>query len=71
MKMFLTCAKCGTGWTVKRWAPVAMRCPKCGSERLSDGVSGVVSGKQRELAAAEQKESARLTRAAQREKART
>ena len=50
MKMFLTCAKCG-------------------SERLSDGVSGVVSGKGRELAAAKQKESARLTRVEQCEKA--
>ena len=69
MKMFLTCAKCGRGWTVVRWAPAVMRCPKCGSERYSDGITGVVSTQERDLAAAEQKESARLTRAEQREKA--
>jgi len=70
MKMFLTCAACGTRWAVLRWATAAMRCPQCGSDRLSDGVSGVVSTKDRELAAASQKESARLKRAERHEKAR-
>ena len=39
MKMFLTCGKCWRGWTVARWSTAAMRCPKCGSESLSDGAS--------------------------------
>jgi len=65
MKMFLTCAKCWNEWTVERWTPTAMRCSKCGSERLADGVSGVVSAREREVAAAEQKESERLTRVEQ------
>ena len=65
MIMFLTCAKCWHGWTVKRWTPAAMRCPHCGSEKLSDGVSGIMNGKDRELAAAKQKESERLARVEQ------
>ena len=69
MNMFLTCAKCGREWTVVRWSPAAMRCPKCGSESLSDGITGVVTTKKRDDAAANQKESARLQRVEEREKA--
>ena len=65
MKMYLTCASCGREWTVLRWSPAAMRCPKCHGERLSEGIGGVVTNKERELAAANQKESARLLRVAE------
>jgi PHP family Zn ribbon phosphoesterase len=68
MMMFLTCRKCGRAWTVERWSPAAMRCPKCGSYDLTDGVGD----KAPERAAARQKEIERRTRIEQQyKKART
>jgi PHP family Zn ribbon phosphoesterase len=39
MELNLTCGQCGTSWTVERWTPTAMACPKCGSAQLGDGRS--------------------------------
>ena len=39
MELQLSCAACGTHWTVQYWTPVALRCPRCQGEQLSDGLS--------------------------------
>jgi PHP family Zn ribbon phosphoesterase len=65
MRMLLTCGKCLRERAVERWTPAAMRCPKCGSESLSDGFSV----KERERRVAKQKESERRAHAEQHKKA--
>ena len=41
MELNLMCAICGQRWTVVRWAPRAMSCPKCGSGKLGDARSPI------------------------------
>ena len=65
MKLVLTCGKCLHEWAVEQWTPTAMHCPKCGSERLSDGLSA----KEQVLRDAKHKESERRKQIALEKKA--
>jgi len=39
MDMNLMCGRCSKKWTVARWSPGAMCCPKCGSRQLGNARS--------------------------------
>jgi ribosomal protein L40E len=41
MELKLMCGHCNAKWTVARWTPAAMACPKCGSKQLGDGRSQI------------------------------
>jgi DNA-directed RNA polymerase subunit RPC12/RpoP len=39
MQMNLMCGRCSEHWTVERWTPTAMSCPRCGSGKLGNARS--------------------------------